>query len=119
MKKLYTITGTTNSATSRSALKDERAALNKAAGTPEVEYKNENGQIIAAVPADKWAHHVTKGEDHPHVKPFFREVRLGQDFVFHHNRFRKIDKNNAKLVRDGILDLSPRMFDSEMQVHLV
>lgn len=66
-KKVWAVSG--NFSENKEALKETRTQLNHDAGVVEKE-----------VDQKSWPHHITKGPDHPHLSPFFREVRIGQEF---------------------------------------
>lgn len=66
-KKTYAVAN--NFAADKQSLKPIRTQLNKDAGVIEKD-----------VASKDWPFRITKGPDHPHVSPFFREVRIGQKF---------------------------------------
>lgn len=119
-RKVWNISGTQFFAEDKVSLKPIRTQLNTAHGTPEAETKK-GEEVIAATPAGQWAHHITKGPDHPHVRPFFREVRLGQHFTKANSDIdlQKISEDTAAVYdEDGIKQLIPALINPEIQVTL-
>lgn len=98
--RIYAIRGTDITGATKEELKAKRAELNLAAGFPEVETKKDK-EVIPAAPANTWPHRITKGPDHPHVKPLFNEVKIGTVVSLAGNHFRKLNQHEALRLADG------------------
>ncbi len=107
MRKNYQITGTSTYAASKQELKTERDTLNKAAGVD-----------ITKVPAAAWPHKITKGPEHPHITPFFREVRLGAKFRYDGFLHKKVSDIQSRIIEDGVLSTVAKTFNLNAQVSL-
>lgn len=105
MRKFWQIKGTDTFSEVKSELKQERNKLNIAAG---INLKTE--------PASQWPYKITKGPDHPHVSPYFREVRIGDYFSHKGFNFKKTAHNQAHQLEDGVLSVLPKTFHSDWQV---
>lgn len=101
-KRIYAIRGTDITGESKEELKAKRAELNLAAGFAEVETKKDK-EVIAASPSNTWPYRITKGPDHPHVKPLFGEVKIGTVVTLAGNLFRKTDQHHALRLADNHL----------------
>lgn len=98
--RIYAIRGTDITGSSKEELKAKRAELNLAAGFAEVETKKDK-EVIPAAPSNTWPYRITKGPDHPHIRPLFNEVKIGDTVTLAGNRFRKLAKDQALRLADS------------------
>ena len=99
-KRVYAIRGTDITGESKEELKAKRAELNLAAGFAEVETKKDK-ETIPAAPSNTWPYRITKGPDHPHIKPLFGEVKIGTVVTLAGNLFRKTGQHSALRLSDS------------------
>lgn len=108
MRKFWVIKGTDHHGVNKEELKKIRTTLNKEAKVDE-----------KTAPASTWPYKISKGPDHPHNKPFFREFPLNSFFEVNGFIYKKVSEHEGKLFEDGVLGTTSRKFPAEQQVHFV
>ena len=107
--KFYQISGTDTFAENKTSLKARRTELNKEAGCVE-----------ATTDSNIWPYKITKGPDHPSIRPYFREIGLNMKFYVGRQEYKKVNSFEAVLIDvDGVVGLVPKRFETEAQYHLV